>query len=71
MFTELRDEIARAALAGADLAVIDDELIRSVPIDEEEKSVLWLYAQALTDRPERVRAPRDLSWCLIGPSGLC
>ena len=70
MFTELREAIACAALAGLELEAIDAQIIDPTPVDEEQKSALWLYAEAVTDRPVRsfafepaalVLAPRGLS----------
>ena len=37
-------------LAGAGVDAIDESIIDPAPLDEEQKSVLWLYAQALQER---------------------
>ena len=50
MLTELQCAIAQAVQSGAELRAIEDEIIDRAPIDEEQKSVLWLYAEALADR---------------------
>ncbi len=71
MFTEVRSAIARAALAGADLNLIDAVLIGPTPIDDEQKSALWLYAEAVTHRPQRLQTEGELSRRLRGRSGLC
>ena len=36
--------------AGAEVDSIDAAIIAPAPLDEEQKSVLWLYAQALQER---------------------
>ena len=54
MPTKLQDTIVAAVLAGADLDAIEEEIIDRAPLDEEQKSALWLYAEALTDRPARL-----------------
>lgn len=69
MFAELREAIACAALAGVELDTIDAQFIRPIPVDEEQKSALWLYAQAVTDRPMRSFA-FDPSSRLLAPRGL-
>ena len=50
MLNELQRTIARAVQSGAELRAIEDEIIDRAPIDEEQKSVLWLYAGALADQ---------------------
>jgi hypothetical protein len=50
MVSELLRQIADAVLAGAGIDAIDEAIIDPAPLDEEQKSVLWLYAQALQDR---------------------
>ncbi|MGO9971803.1 MAG: hypothetical protein ACLP01_03030 [Solirubrobacteraceae bacterium] len=59
MLGELRSAIARAALAGIKLDAIEDQIISQAPIDEEQKAALWLYAQAVLDRPARLIVPDD------------
>ena len=54
MPTKLQDTIVAAVLAGADLDAIEEQIIDRAPLDEEQKSALWLYAEALTDRPARL-----------------
>ena len=50
MVSELLRQIADAVLAGAGVDAIDAAIIDPAPLDEEQKSVLWLYAQALQER---------------------
>jgi hypothetical protein len=50
MVSELLRQIADAVLAGAGGDAIDEAIIDPAPLDEEQKSVLWLYAQALQER---------------------
>ena len=42
---------------GLDLDEIEHDIIEPAPIAEDEKSALWLYAQALSERP----GPREYS----------
>jgi hypothetical protein len=51
MLAELRQAIASAVLAGVELDAIEDAIIRRAPVDEEQKSALWLYAEVLIERP--------------------
>jgi hypothetical protein len=51
MLVKLQRAIASAVLAGVDLDAIEDSIISRAPVDEEQKSALWLYAEALVDRP--------------------
>ncbi len=69
MFTELREAIACAALAGLELETIDETIIGPMPVDEEQKSALWLYAEAVTDRPVRSFA-FEPAGRLLAPRGL-
>ena len=48
--SELHRQIADAVLAGARVDAIEETIIDPAPIDEEHKSDLWLYAQALQER---------------------
>ena len=50
MVSELLRQIADAVRAGAGVDAIDEAIIAPAPLDEEQKSVLWLYAQALQER---------------------
>ena len=50
MVSELLRQIADAVLAGAGVDAIDEAIIDPAPLDEEQKSVLWLYARALQGR---------------------
>ncbi len=50
MLAELQRTIASAVIAGAGLNAIEDEIINRAPMDEEQKSALWLYAEVLTSR---------------------
>ena len=59
MVSQLLRQIADAVLAGADVDAIDEAIIAPAPLDEERKSVLWLYAQALQERrSDRMLAER-------------
>ncbi len=57
MLAELRYAIAQAVLSGARLDAIEEQIINRAPIDQEQKSALWLYAEAVTDRPARLIIP--------------
>jgi hypothetical protein len=50
MVSELLRQIADAGRAGAGVDAIDEAIIDPAPLDEEQESVLWLYAQALQER---------------------
>ena len=50
MVSELLRQIADAVRAGARVDAIEEAIIDPAPLDEEQKSVLWLYAQALQER---------------------
>jgi hypothetical protein len=50
LVTGLQREIARAVLAGVDLEGIEETIIDPAPVDEEQKSALWLYAEGLCER---------------------
>jgi len=54
VFAEFQHAIEGALLAGAALDAIEDKIINRAPLDEEQQSALWLYAQALADRPARL-----------------
>lgn len=57
MLAELRYAIAQAVLSGAGLDAIEEQIINRAPIDQEQKSALWLYAEAVIDRPARLIIP--------------
>ena len=62
MVSELLRQIADAVLAGAGVDAIDEAIIDPAPVDEEQKSVLWLYAQALQERRgDPMLAERELA----------
>ena len=62
MVSELLRQIANAVLAGAGIDAIDEAIIDPAPVDEEQKAVLWLYAQALQERRgDRMLAERELA----------
>jgi hypothetical protein len=42
--------IAKAVRAGVTIERIEETIIDRAPLDEEHKSALWLYAQALCER---------------------
>jgi hypothetical protein len=50
MVSELLRQIAVAVLSGSECDVIEESIIDPVQLDEEQKSALWLYAHALTER---------------------
>ena len=50
MLSELQRRIAVAVLADADLDAIEATIISPAPLDEEQKSALWLYAEVLLER---------------------
>jgi hypothetical protein len=50
VFLELEHRIVQAVLSGADLDVIEATIIDPAPVDEEQKSALWLYAEALQEQ---------------------
>lgn len=51
MLVKLQQAIESAVLAGVELDAIEDSIISRAPVDEEQKSALWLYADVLIDRP--------------------
>jgi hypothetical protein len=51
----LHRQIAQAIRAGQDVDEIEQRIIQPAPVAEDEKSALWLYAQALSERPHRER----------------
>jgi hypothetical protein len=62
MIPELHRQIAHAVLSGLDISEIEQDIIEPAPLAEDEKAALWLYAQALSERPRE----RDLA--LLGSS---
>ncbi|HEX5924743.1 MAG TPA: hypothetical protein VFY45_12985 [Baekduia sp.] len=65
MFKELQHTIAAALSDGSELDAIEQQIINRAPLDEEQKSALWLYAAALTQRPAR----RPLADAIFGELG--
>jgi hypothetical protein len=53
-------------MAGQDIDEIEHSIIELAPIAEDEKSALWLYAQALSERPRFARS-RDRALTASGP----
>ena len=51
---DLQQQIAAAVQAGASLEAIERDVIDRAMIDEEQRSALWLYAEAVIDRPGRL-----------------
>jgi hypothetical protein len=49
--SKLHGQIAQAVRDGTDIDDIQRTIIDPAPIAEDEKSALWLYAQALHERP--------------------
>jgi hypothetical protein len=50
MIYELERLIEQAVEAGAHLDEIEKEIITPAPVDEEQKAVLWLFAEPLHAR---------------------
>jgi hypothetical protein len=50
MVSELLRQIAEMVRSGAGVDAIEEAIIDPAPLDAEQKSVLWLYAQALQER---------------------
>ena len=55
--SELHKQIALAVHEGMDLNDIEHSIIDPAPIAEDEQSALWLYAEALRERPPASREP--------------
>jgi hypothetical protein len=51
MGSELQRQVVQAIRAGAGLVEIEQAIIDPAPVDEEHKAALWLYAEALRERP--------------------
>ena len=51
MTEDLHRRIAHAILAGMDLDEIQEAIIDPSPLDGDEKAAMWLYADALRERP--------------------
>jgi hypothetical protein len=51
MLAELRQAIASAVLDGVELDASEDDIVSRAPVDEDQKSALWLYAEVLIARP--------------------
>jgi hypothetical protein len=56
-----RAQIAKAVRAGTYLDEIERTLIEPVPVGEDEKAALWLYAQVLTEWPGIRREPMSVT----------
>jgi hypothetical protein len=56
MISQLHQQIAQAVVSGRTIDEIELSIIEPAPLAEDEKSALWLYAQALAERPHRERA---------------
>jgi hypothetical protein len=50
MFSELQHWIVLAVLGDTNLDTIEARIIDPAPIDNEHRSALWLYAEALLER---------------------
>ena len=57
MVSELQLRVAEALRAGSGLVEIEEAIIDPALVDEEQKAALWLYAEALRERPSLPRAP--------------
>jgi len=53
VLSDLRRSIGLAVLANTELDAIDKYIIDDAPIDDEQKSAMWLYAEVLIDRRSR------------------
>ena len=51
MAVALQKQVAKAVRTGLDLDAIEAEIIEPAAVDEDHKAALWLYAQALLERP--------------------
>ncbi len=51
MASDLQLQVAQAVQGGVSLLEIEEAIIDPAPVDEEHKAALWLYAEALRDRP--------------------
>ena len=51
MTEDLQRQIAHAIVAGMDLDEIQAAIIDRSPLDADEKAAMWLYAEALQERP--------------------
>ncbi len=60
MLAEFQEAIARALSAGAELDTVEAEIINRAPLDEEQRSALWLYGEALTEQRDRQMLAADL-----------
>jgi hypothetical protein len=61
VFSELQRQIAEAFQNGADLEEIEAEIIDAAPADEDQRSALWLYAEALTERRSEATLEHELA----------
>jgi hypothetical protein len=59
--SKLHRQIAQAVAAGHDIDEIELHIIDPAPLAEDEKSAMWLYAEALTERPRIERSPDRIS----------
>lgn len=50
MVGRFEELIEQAVNAGVDLDEIEETIINAVPVDEERRAALWLYAEALWAR---------------------
>lgn len=57
MATAEQRRIIQAVKAGMSLDAIEEAIIDPAPVEEDEKAALWLYAQALRERPTPTREP--------------
>jgi hypothetical protein len=51
MGSDLQLRVAEAVRDGVGLGEIEQAIIDPAPVDEEHKAALWLYAEALRERP--------------------
>jgi hypothetical protein len=57
MVSELHRQIAAAVRTGTSLDRIEAAIIDPADLEDDEKAALWLYAEALGDRPVGKREP--------------
>jgi hypothetical protein len=47
----LYKQVGNAVRAGMNLDAIEETIIQPAAVEEDQKAALWLYAQALLERP--------------------
>ena len=62
MASWLNDDIDRRVSAGQSLGRIESELVETVPVDEDRRAALWLYAWLRTRDTPAAAGPRLLDF---------